>query len=661
MNKLLFLVLPCLLFFTTPILSQYTISDHDLILNTFRRDFNQELISSYLQSGDVKKTNAALLTISQSSDTGFIKNIINLPFPEYVKNICFVLGQLGPSSLSATYLIQRLKAHPELSRFILPALGKTGDKDAFHFLINYGKKNNRTSGLSLSLYYFSSRMKDYKEEVNSLLINKLREGNDYSAAFAIYRLGPDPRDKEHYIYCLKQALRKNDFSNVSYLLACLRKLKYFPDNPDLFKYIFAVKQFDTRIEAVKTLVYCNFNKTQLDLYLTFLDDANPNVSRQAAVSLKDITLNPALNKYLYGIIDEKIKHTHLPANTKGELFLTLAGSPGFNIDSLKTLYTSVVRIGFILRAAGLSKTPLLYKWLLDNYPYTSLNNKLTILEALPGFADNLKDTSYYKIFLNALVTKDPPQILVALDGLDTAFITGHKAIMRNIINSQVKRLKNDPLFSESLYGYYSKSKIIDSVYSDYVLKSILATDNPYVRLYFYKQDNHLSLFSDSLKNMIIHNSYQDTLFSRSYSYAFLDSTALIHTSKGNIKIRLHHDIAPVSTGNFCYLAAKGYFNNNPFHRVVPGFVIQCGDPTGTGWSGPGYEIVSEFSPEPYKAGTVGMASSGKDTEGSQWFITTGNYPHLDGRYSVFGEVIEGQGIANNIDQEDVIIYIEMNK
>jgi cyclophilin family peptidyl-prolyl cis-trans isomerase len=90
-------------------------------------------------------------------------------------------------------------------------------------------------------------------------------------------------------------------------------------------------------------------------------------------------------------------------------------------------------------------------------------------------------------------------------------------------------------------------------------------------------------------------------------------------------------------------------------------VIQGGDPTGTGYSGPGYEIVSEFSPKEYKTGTVGMASSGKDTEGSQWFITTGNYPHLDGSYSIFGEVTEGQDIADSIDQDDVIINIELNK
>lgn len=141
--------------------------------------------------------------------------------------------------------------------------------------------------------------------------------------------------------------------------------------------------------------------------------------------------------------------------------------------------------------------------------------------------------------------------------------------------------------------------------------------------------------------------------------AFKYRSAVITTSKGKIKIKFLPSYAPISVGNFCHLASKGYFNNNIFHRVVPGFVIQTGDTTATGWSGPGYSIKSEFSPLEYKKGIVGMASSGRDTEGSQWFITTGNYPHLDGRYSVFAEVLEGQSTSEATLQEDKIISIEL--
>ena len=646
---------------TIPITAQYTSSDHDLILTTFKREFNKGIITSYLKSGNAKKINAALLSISQSADTGFIKEITLIPFPANSEYICFALGQLGPSSASSVYLLDELKAHPEFSEYILPALGKTGDNKIFKWVINYGEQNPNISGLSLSLYNFASRLSKYKKEANSLLIKKMKGENDFNAAFALYRLGPDSSDKELYVYCLKQALRNKDTNTISYLLGCLRKLKYFPNDAVLFRNILDIRQFDTRIEAIKALAYSTFDQERLDQYLTTFNDPNPNITRQAAASLKDMRLKQDLNKYLSQFIEDKIFRSHLSSSTKGELFISLAGLTVNNFDSLRNKYIPVVKIGYLLRAPVQNKSSLYYHWLLEIYPHTYINNKLAILDVLPGFSDKYKDTAYYKVFLNALVTKEPPLILAATGALDTAFIISHKIIIRNIVNSQVNRLKNDPIFAEALYGLYGMSKLVDSLYADYVLKNLLTSDQPSVLLYLYRREQHSHLFTDSLVNTIIHNPYLDTLFSDFYSYSFKDTSALINTAKGEIRIRLRPDIAPVSVGNFCKLATKGYFNNNPFHRVVPGFVIQGGDPTGTGYSGPGYEIVSEFSPKEYKTGTVGMASSGKDTEGSQWFITTGNYPHLDGSYSIFGEVTEGQDIADSIDQDDVIINIELNK
>ncbi|QOJ30543.1 MAG: peptidylprolyl isomerase [Ignavibacteriales bacterium] len=132
--------------------------------------------------------------------------------------------------------------------------------------------------------------------------------------------------------------------------------------------------------------------------------------------------------------------------------------------------------------------------------------------------------------------------------------------------------------------------------------------------------------------------------------AFSTSTAEIETSEGKITVKLNSGIAPFSAGNFIKLAKDGFFKGVNFHRVVPGFVIQAGDRTGTGWGGPGYEIISEYSWAPYIPGTMGMASAGKDTEGSQWFITQWYYPHLQGRYTVFGSVIEGFDTVTRIPQ-----------
>ncbi|MBI4850258.1 MAG: peptidylprolyl isomerase [Acidobacteria bacterium] len=130
--------------------------------------------------------------------------------------------------------------------------------------------------------------------------------------------------------------------------------------------------------------------------------------------------------------------------------------------------------------------------------------------------------------------------------------------------------------------------------------------------------------------------------------------AEIITSKGRIRIELFHQDAPLTVANFINLAKKGYFNNLSFHRVVPSFVIQGGDPRGDGNGGPGHQIRCEINMKPYLRGTVGMALSGKDTGGSQFFICHSPQPHLDGGYTVFGQVIAGIEIVDKIVRGDLI-------
>jgi cyclophilin family peptidyl-prolyl cis-trans isomerase/HEAT repeat protein len=125
-------------------------------------------------------------------------------------------------------------------------------------------------------------------------------------------------------------------------------------------------------------------------------------------------------------------------------------------------------------------------------------------------------------------------------------------------------------------------------------------------------------------------------------------TATIETDKGAIVIELRYDKAPRTVHNFVKLAKAGFYNGVVFHRVVPNFVVQTGDPEGTGWGGPGYTIRSQYNDLEYSTGAVGMASSGKDTEGSQFFITHSPQPHLDDRYTLFGYVTSGQDVVDAI-------------
>jgi cyclophilin family peptidyl-prolyl cis-trans isomerase len=134
--------------------------------------------------------------------------------------------------------------------------------------------------------------------------------------------------------------------------------------------------------------------------------------------------------------------------------------------------------------------------------------------------------------------------------------------------------------------------------------------------------------------------------------------ATINTVRGPIRLELFGADAPITAWNFLSLARSGYYRNTRFHRVVPNFVAQDGDPRDDGNGGPGYAIRDEMNPRRYERGAVGMALSGPDTGGSQYFITHSPQPHLDGHYTVFGRVISGYDVLDKLVQGDLITRVD---
>jgi len=137
-------------------------------------------------------------------------------------------------------------------------------------------------------------------------------------------------------------------------------------------------------------------------------------------------------------------------------------------------------------------------------------------------------------------------------------------------------------------------------------------------------------------------------------------TATVVTNRGSFTIEFLPDEAPLTVDNFIQLAKKGFFNGQTIPRVVPNFVIQAGDPRGDQNGGPGYQIRCEINEVSFERAAVGMALSGKDTGGSQWFVTHSPQPHLDGGYTVFGRVIRGMDVVDNIARGDVIRRVIVN-
>jgi cyclophilin family peptidyl-prolyl cis-trans isomerase len=127
------------------------------------------------------------------------------------------------------------------------------------------------------------------------------------------------------------------------------------------------------------------------------------------------------------------------------------------------------------------------------------------------------------------------------------------------------------------------------------------------------------------------------------------SSATLHTNQGDIAVELFDDDAPKTVDNFTSLACKGFYDGVIFHRVIPDFMIQGGDPTGTGSGGPGYTFEDEFNDHPVARGALAMANAGPNTNGSQFFIVTAEAcPWLDGKHTVFGRVTGGMDVVDAI-------------
>lgn len=135
--------------------------------------------------------------------------------------------------------------------------------------------------------------------------------------------------------------------------------------------------------------------------------------------------------------------------------------------------------------------------------------------------------------------------------------------------------------------------------------------------------------------------------------------AKIETTRGLIEVELYAANAPKTVNNFVFLAREGFYDGVSFHRVIDNFMIQGGDPTGTGSGGPGYKFEDEFKDNPHKheTGTLSMANAGPGTNGSQFFITHSPQPHLNGKHTVFGGVVGGMDVVNRIRKGDKMVKV----
>ncbi len=657
--------------------AQYSQKDSALVRTTFLREFDKNIIANYLHSNNSDSVNAALLSISHSEDTTFVDSIIKLNYNKYVDYIAFTLGQLGQSKKSEDYLLD--SAYVPFRNNFIEAFGKCGDSLTLDFLIrtidssstnHYSIVNSDILPLVISNFYsrgitnahslkylidnlkkiaFDNTYLSHRYN-DTLIADIFNDSKALNTTYALYRLGSS---KDAIPFLTKLIYHSKNNQTKLYVLGNFRKLKIFPKDIQLLKKLIASDSWMIRTETASSACYFPFKeKEEVALYLTLLNDKNPNVSRTVATTLKNIKY-PKEKAWLKNKLEIILLSDSLTKNTKGELLISYSALLKPNVEDLIDDYSEVVEPKFIYRllASNYSDWEFNFDYLSDRIKES---NEIELLDLLPAYIvlqrKYINDKKYITELFTILQSNKPSSVSIIADGLKLPIIHSYREVLQEIILEQLFKNKNNPQFAESIISLAKLSYKIDRVFYDSVI-DILSTSQLYsVKKYALKK-----------QGMELTPPKNDKLFIKLWSKTFTYKFAKIETNRGSFTIKLKPEYAPMTCASFVSLAENSFYNGVTFHRVVPNFVIQTGDATNTGWGGPGYEIVSEFSPLPFSRAAVGVASIGKDTEGSQWFVMHSLFPHLNGRYTNWATVVNGMDVVDIIDEGDIIVKVTLIK
>lgn len=654
----------------------------------------------------------ALSNIGDSSILPKLGFLLAGPYKDYpnsedLRYLAFLLGQIPgrKSKDDLEFMIDnvdfQVKNYLNIKAEIINSMGKTGDEGTLEKVIDEAQSYPELMApAAMSLGRFALRKIKNGKSVDALM-NIVNNSKDTialrNAAFAFWRIG----DKELLEKARLEIYALAESSNEQTRMWAFNALGRLQDKlflTFLLESFNSEKDWRVKVNMLNSVLnydldsLSEFTTKLIDLFKDASADENEHVSltglnvfgkmfadlKNSKNELARSMFEKMKEEFIYELDSAK----NISWRQKNEMFnaMSLVFRDDIKEDLLRAFRNSVdynVKAG-IVRAFGNFDNGMVYRDVReeiskDVQKYNKENPNTG--GAMIGSEDLAK---LYRGFIDMLTNLDErvdEENLNTIRLIYTEFVSSKDPV---IVNTSLEALK------DSLY-----LKFADET------NSVILFD--YNELDYYKDPDAMISFIDAMGERKIAGAkeiLEKNLTSQSYDLADYSSKALekitgrkfefsakprsdfdwqyiedltrnnivtVKTSKGNIKIELFPDVAPFTVMNFLKLSENNYYDGSIFHRVVSNFVIQGGDPTGTGFSGPGYSIRSELSDLPFERGMVGMASSGKDTEGSQFFITHSATPHLDGKYTLFGKVIEGMDVVDKIMIGDVIEDITLNK
>jgi len=639
--------------------------EHILLLENSRASCDS--LVEYLDSSEPKIRARAVDAMGKLQDPICLELLIKM-LNDLNHNVrmqaAFALGQLGNSEAEDA-LIARLN-NKELTKVkvrIVEALSKIGTDTSFPVFIKLLKsEDDQLRGqAALSLGSFARRKQTDEKVADSLALLVADKNADvrWKACYSLAQIG-----KDLDIASLRNAIYdKNPLVRI-YAIQALGKLKDLTVLEPLGGIIQNDPDWRVRVKAANALA-----NHPLSLVANNFSLLKQNIHVKLAI-IQAIGTSAQLEP---GGYRQNSREHNFVKHQLEQIFLTDDGDDTWSSAEVGTALISYAKlikkesIDLLLKfknhaehkvraraMTALSETgsPTILRIFEKEYPTALTIVKIAMLESLNKF----KEYTNSRLFLLALEESDAVLVAIAAQGLS-------QDTLRNKIHAQ-----------RIVQAYQNLAKPVNSESAKMIFQAIgtLGDENavPVLREALNIPDKTLSRVVADALFQITGVDYSDSTatFTKPHSdlryedVLKLDgASALIKTPRGNIEFEFFTEEAPLTVLNFVRLVEQGFFDKLTFHRVVPNFVIQGGDPRGDSWGSPGYAIRSEFNMRPYLRGTVGMASAGKDTEGCQFFITHSPQPHLDGRYTVFGQVTSGMDVVDAIQEGDMMEVIAIKR
>lgn len=624
-------------------------------------------LGRFLQDPLWELRSRATLAAGSVQDSVLIPGIIPLladSFAAVRKAAAFSLGQMHPVVVSSdrrkisSSLLSRLQIEKDIDVVfrIVEALGKTGDSLSLHRLVTMGvpELSGVHSEIALSIGRYAYRGIKSREATSFVMQVLERTGGvqRWKPAYALMRIA-DRLLLEEHVDRISAAAQSADSIVQMFIASSLSQLtSKRVVLLTLLSLAESGSDWRVRVNAVKALsnVDASIHPDVVLSILRSVEDSSQHVAIQGLTSLRSIQLpSPAIASSVHTSLMTVITGRKYSDHIRAEAAITLG-------LLRKKEALGDIRNSFSKGRLGVESYAKALQGIGDD------ESRLELLTLARGGSPRLLRIVLESLLISSRVSRPDEPLRqrirdVALEGLSSRDIA---------VLTKAAEILEDSLFFEdanavevvlALQSLRSPGDVEPMVALIRVLGKMRArTSIPTLMALI--EDIDMQVAQEAARALasitgLMHRRkglHHSGLLHKNHDWDLLARIkeapdVLVKTSRGSFVITMLPEDAPLTCVSFATLIRKGFFDGLTFHRVVPNFVVQGGDPRGDGWGGPGFSIRSEFGYASYERGVVGVASSGKDTEGSQFFVTHSRQPHLDGRYTIFGRVTSGMGVV----------------